>query len=934
MLFSCVSFALGENENSESATDVVAAADAENTAPLTQEQINKNATGFTDVSADDSYAEAVKKLLEYGIVEGYEDGTFRPYGDVTRAEMCKMINLTRSYTDFEGAAGFTDVTSKNWYYVYALVAQKTGYVEGYEDGSFRASNNITRQEVCAILNRILKPMNLGIPVTISDKVANWARPHVEVIVQNYIMPLEENNTFRATENLKRHELATILANIAIGPVTPIDADVRFFINGEQYTETQTVAIGGTATAPEDPVSNEEGYEFVGWKPIGGENIVDIKSEIVYKDVDYEALFDKKTYTVTFMSRGAEYDVQKVTYNSIVNAPENPTVKGYEFLGWSLTEDGETTKISATKIVSDTVFYAVFAKESSGGGGGGGGGGGASDVVSYSVKFFVNGDTHNTQTVNKNSSPKLPTPPTLDGYVFEGWSLTKDGEIVDPKSVKVTSNVTFYAVFTKEEEPEPVKYTVTFYVDSAKYDTQTVEEGTAPEAPQNPTKDGYNFKGWSKSKGSSTTVTLSYCKINADTSFYAVFEKKQEETKYFTVSFYSDGSLYDSVEVEDGKNASAPASPKKDGYTFKGWSKTDGGKVVSVNSVEITQNTSFYAVFEKNEPKKYSVIFFVNSSEYDRQTVEEGAKPTLPTDPTVDGYSFKGWSKTKSGNTAVDVANIAINAETSYYAILEKNKEEPKKITVTFMVGSKKYDTQTIEEGEAPSVPDDPEAEDGYEFLGWSKTENGTTVNPDKITLNKDTTYYAVFQEKEPEINYFTVIFWWDGEYYKEFEVAENDTVKAPTTPSLNSGESFLGWSTKEDGKEKDVIDVSTVKITKDTDFYSVLIKNPNDPELMTMLNRAYTQLNIRTGGLAKQALNTIRNCVKKVINDANAGEYITKNYILDVYEDDVEAVRKIVNEDMTSTERSNFVNTLTNEQNIDKDVQDFLIDYFDIDTNI
>lgn len=929
MVFSCVAFAEVENANNESASSTTVS-DTENGTALTKEQINKNATGFTDVSADDSYASAVKKLLEYGIIEGYKDGTFRPYDDVTRAEMCKMINLTRSYTDFEGAAGFTDMTSANWYYIYALVAQKTGYIEGYEDGSFRAGNNITRQEVCAILNRILKPMNLGIPVTISDNVANWARPHVEVIVQNYIMPLEENNTFRATENLKRHELATILANIAIGPVTPIDADVRFFINGEQYGETQTVAIGASATAPEDPKPSEDGYVFVGWKPIGGENIVDVKSEIVYQNVDYEAIFEKKTCTVTFMSRRAEYDVQKISYNSIVSAPENPTVKGYEFLGWSLSEDGEITKISATKIVSDTVFYAVFAKESNGGGGGG-----ATETTSYSVRFFVNGDTYNTQTVNKNSSPKVPTSPKLDGYVFEGWSLKKDGEIVDPKSVKVTSNVTFYAVFSKDEEPETVKYTVTFYVDGKEYETQTVEEGTSPEAPKNPQKDDYNFKGWSKTNGSTAIVTLSYCKINADTSFYAVFEKKQEEIKYYTVSFYSDGKLHHTSDVESGKSASAPASPKKDGYTFKGWSKTDGGKIVSVNSVEIVQNTSFYAVFEKNEVKKYSVVFYVGSDEYDRQTVEEGKKPNLPSDPDVDGYSFKGWTKTKTGTSALDVANISINAETNYYAILEKDKDETKKITVTFMVGNKKHDSQTIDAGEVPSVPEDPTPEDGYEFLGWSKTENGTTVMPDKIALNKDTTYYAVFERKESEIKYFTVTFWLDGEFYTDYkEVAENDFVKAPKAPTLNSGESFLGWSTKENGKEKDVVDVSTVKITKDTDFYAVLIKNPNDPELMEMLNKAYDQLNIRTGGLAKQALNTIRNCVKKVINDAESGEYITKNYILDVYEDDVETVREIVNEQMTSTERSNFINTLTNEQNIEKDVQDFLIDYFDIDTNI
>ncbi len=1114
----------------------------------TQAEINKAATGFTDIAADAAYAAAVKKLVDFGIISGYPDGTFRPEGEVTRAEMCKMINLTLGYTDFEGAAGFTDVTSSNWYYAFALAAQKQGYVEGYEDRSFRGSNNITRQEVCAILNRLLKPMNLGIPVVINDTVSNWARPHVEIIVQNFIMPLEANNTFRATENLKRHELATVLANMAIGPVKNIEANVRFFVNGEQYGETQIVMVGNCAVVPEDPKVPGEDYIFEGWRPIGTPDVIDVSSNMVVADVDYEAVFAKKLHKVTFYSRGAVYDTRDVEHGKMVEAPKNPSAKGYEFLGWSLKEDGELVKLSSMKIVENTNFYAVFEKEEaeSTGGGGGGGGGAAETEKTYSVKFFVNGDLYDSQKVIKNGTIKKPTDPELDGYVFLGWALSDSEDIVNPSSVKVTSNVTFNAVFEEEAEPEPEVFIVTFVVDGKTYDTQEVEINNTPDTPANPSKDGYTFKGWSKSEGGAI-VTIGYFRVTSDTKFYAVFEKKAEEKKYFTVSFYSDGKLYDDVEVEQGGTAATPAAPSKKGYTFKGWSKTDGGSVVNVSTVkinaptnfyavfertyytvnfivdggtyesvqvadgdkvsapaepskddytfigwsksldgssvvnvetvDINSNMSFYAVFEKKEEQKtyftvkffvdgseydsqkvveggnvtkpsdpskngynfkgwsktdggsivnvetvtissdttfhavfekkivyhfvyfivegdtyetqrvvegnkatlpdepeleghhflgwaksengdpvtvtsvaitaptyfyavfeekeeeknyYTVKFYVDESEYDSQKVVEGGKATKPSNPSKNGYTFKGWSKSKSGNI-VDVTAYAVNADIAYHAIFEKDKVY---YTVTFYVDGDIYDEQDVLEGECPVVPDDPEL-DGFVFLGWAKSENGSTVYPDRIEVTSNLKYYAVFEEEEEEIKYYNVFFWVDGEVYKDFEVAEGDSIGPPANPTLEEGATFAGWSLDEEGGKDDVIDVSSKIIKKDTDFYAVILRNPNDPELMEKLNRGYKQLSeIRATGLARDAINVIKECVEYVIADANSGEYINKNYVSDNYGDMVDEVRITVNETMTSNERSSFINTITNTRNIDKDVQDFLIDYFDIDTTI
>ena len=274
-----------------------------------QENTLKVTADFTDILNDASYYEDVKKLAENGIINGYEDGSFRPNNGLTRAEACKMINLSLRYTATDGAAGFTDVNPNDWYFNYAMAAQKAGYIEGYEDGSFRASNNITRQEVCAILCRLLKPMDLGIPVTVSDNVAEWAKGYVHLVVQNYLMPLEDNDTFRATEVIKRHEISSVLSGLVIGPVETITANVRFFVDGVQYGETQTLPVGELPVLPEDPKA-KEGLYFAGWRAKGTSDVVEADKIYVTADIDYEAVFTEIEYTVKFYCRGALYEIMK------------------------------------------------------------------------------------------------------------------------------------------------------------------------------------------------------------------------------------------------------------------------------------------------------------------------------------------------------------------------------------------------------------------------------------------------------------------------------------------------------------------------------------------------------------------------------------------------------------------------------------------------
>lgn len=110
---------------------------------------------FSDVSADKWYNNAVSTLCHMGVLGGYSDGTFRPNAPITRAEFAK---IAVSFLQANGSAVysyFTDVKTTDWFAPYVTAAKDSSLIEGYSDGSFKPENRITRAEACTIVNRLL-----------------------------------------------------------------------------------------------------------------------------------------------------------------------------------------------------------------------------------------------------------------------------------------------------------------------------------------------------------------------------------------------------------------------------------------------------------------------------------------------------------------------------------------------------------------------------------------------------------------------------------------------------------------------------------------------------------------------------------------------------------------------------------------------------------
>ena len=150
---------------------------------------------FSDVSADKWYNNAVSTLCNMGVIGGYADGTFRPDAPISRAEFAK---IAVSFTQNTGSATynyFTDVKTTDWFAPYVTAAKDAGLIEGYSDGSFKPESKITRAEACAIVNRTLGRKPSKAHMKISDRI-DW--PDVQTTDWFYEAIMEATNSHTCT----------------------------------------------------------------------------------------------------------------------------------------------------------------------------------------------------------------------------------------------------------------------------------------------------------------------------------------------------------------------------------------------------------------------------------------------------------------------------------------------------------------------------------------------------------------------------------------------------------------------------------------------------------------------------------------------------------------------------------------------------------------
>ncbi|MBQ5487576.1 MAG: InlB B-repeat-containing protein [Clostridia bacterium] len=204
--------------------------------------------------------------------------------------------------------------------------------------------------------------------------------------------------------------------------------------------------------------------------------------------------------------------------------------------------------------------------------------------------------------------------------------------------KNTNGLIRFYKWVSASEPEPVYYTVTFVDwDGAVLKTESVPEGGAATAPSDPSRVGYTFTGWD----------VDFSNVTSDLTVTA-----QYTINTYTVTFRDwDGTVLKVQTVEYGGDATPPADPVREGYTFTGWSG---------DYTNVTFDKNITAMYEIN---RYTVTFVDwNGAVLKTETVVYGGFATAPDDPSREGYTFIGW----------DVDFSVVTSDLTVTALYEEN----------------------------------------------------------------------------------------------------------------------------------------------------------------------------------------------------------------------------------------------------------------------
>jgi|GEM_PF-526606 len=562
--------------------------------------------------------------------------------------------------------------------------------------------------------------------------------------------------------------------------------VTFKVNGADY-KTETTDNSGKIVMPSTP--EVDNYTFGGWYLDDGAWTQPFTADTpINASISVYAKFTRNAYTVTFKVNGADYKTETTDNSGKIVMPGNPTVANYTFGGWYLDDSVWSKPFTAdTVITANTIVYAKLTRNI------------------YTVTFKVNGAEYKTATTDNNGKITMPSNPTVDNYTFGGWYLD-DGAWTQPFTADtvITANTTVYAKFTRNI------YTVTFKVNGADYKTATTDNNGKIVMPSNPEVDNYTFGGWYLDDGAWTQPFMADTPINASISVYAKFTRNA-----YTVTFKVNGADYKTATTDNSGKIVMPGNPTVDNYTFEGWYLDDSvwSKPFTADTT-ITANTTVYAKLTRNI---YTVTFKVNGTDYKTATTDSNGKIVMPSNPTVDNYTFEGWYLDDSVWSKPFTANTPINASISVYAKFTRIA-----YTVTFKVNGEDYKTATTDNSGKITLPANPDLTEDYEFNGWFY-DDGEWKKP--FSAETEITQNVEVFAKITKVK-FSVTFNFDGEEYKVVKTDNSGKITMPDEPNYGVGYTFEGWYL-DDGKWTQSFDGSNV--TEDVTVYAKLTKQVLNP---------------------------------------------------------------------------------------------------------
>lgn len=629
----------------------------------------------------------------------------------------------------------------------------------------------------------------------------------------------------------------------ISSTTTVTGNVTYYAHWTATKRSYTATFngnGGSTPSPSSitkeynaalgtlPTCSRTGYTFLGWYTASSGGTKISTTTVVTKDITYYAQWSINSYTLTFNPNGGTVTPtsKDLEYNSAYGTLPTPTRASdaqytYTFAGWYTAATGGTQVTAATKMAAkDTTVYAHWTSNT------------RSYTVSYQTTYGTLNRTSQSIAYNSKGSCTLTMPDNTAEftYTFVGWYTaangggTKVGSELTLETPAIKGTVTYYAYVTRSTK----SYTHTFNANgggTVNPATITKAYNTALGTLPTVSRTGYTFVGWfDTSAASGGTQATTTTKVTGTKTWYARWSINS-----YTFTFDKNGGNTPSAttitkEYNTAVGTLPTCTRNADNtytYAFAGWfdtSASSGGTQLTTTT-KVISNKTWYARWTPTY-KNYTVTWDGNGGTPSKSSSSfhyNDALGTLPT-ATRTGYTFKGWSTSKTGTVNVSTTT-KVTANVTYYAVWTINS-----YTWTFDANGGTGDTTKTLNYNAtlstlPTASRASTAANNYTFAGWFDTDASTggtqLTTSTKCTSNK--TWYARWTASTRQYK-LTVTAGTGGTVSGggTYNYNASATLKA----TANSGYHFVKWS---DGNTSAT---RTVTVTKDATYTATFEQDP------------------------------------------------------------------------------------------------------------
>ncbi|MCQ6561948.1 S-layer homology domain-containing protein [Paenibacillus mendelii] len=199
---------------------------------------------FTDTTGH--WAEGtLSKWQEKGWISGQAQGRMNPNQPITRAEIASLINKSFGYSETGSEAGYKDIKQEQWFYKDISIATQAGYMKGFDDKTFRPNATITRQEVAALVARLLElsPSDPDPAYTDAANAPLWSKGLIGAVMKNGLMIGKDKQSFGLYAPTSRAE-AVVILDRALQFKERANATIVYDKAGE-YGSEEVTAVNGS-----------------------------------------------------------------------------------------------------------------------------------------------------------------------------------------------------------------------------------------------------------------------------------------------------------------------------------------------------------------------------------------------------------------------------------------------------------------------------------------------------------------------------------------------------------------------------------------------------------------------------------------------------------------------------------------------------------------